>query len=79
VFFKSFGQTELLLRSFSAILGAAITPVGNPGGIQAAAHGVISHTRQILDTAAPDQDHRVLLQVVTFATDVTGDLKATPM
>src|SRR5690606_6648667 len=35
--------------------------------------GVVAHTRQVLHTAAADQDHAVLLQVVAFTTDVGTD------
>jgi hypothetical protein len=36
---------------------------------------VITHTRQILYTTAPDQDHTMLLEVMALATDVAGDFK----
>src|SRR5210317_1744926 len=49
--------------------------VAYAGCVEASANRVISNTRQILDTAAPDQNHAVLLQVVTFATDVARHLK----
>ena len=35
---------------------------------------MVTHTRQILDTAAADQDDAVLLQVVAFSGDVGRDL-----
>jgi len=65
-----------LLGSFSAVLGTGLFPVGNPGSIQAATNGVVTNTRQVLDPAAPDQDHGVFLQVVTFTTDVRTDFIA---
>ena len=36
---------------------------------------MVTHARQVFDTAAAHQHHRVLLQVVAFATDVRNDLE----
>jgi hypothetical protein len=36
---------------------------------------VITYTRQVTDTSASDQDHRVLLEVVTDTGDVGGSLQ----
>src|SRR3989304_1089308 len=61
------------------LLGAVLRPglfaVLDALGIQAAAHDVVTHARQILHTAAANQDHRVLLQVVAFAADVADHLE----
>src|SRR4029077_11415476 len=45
-------------------------------GIQHAAENVVAHTGQILDAAAADHDHRVLLQVMALTGDVADDLEA---
>src|SRR5665647_2061317 len=45
-------------------------------GVKAASHNVMAYARQILDTAATNQHHRVLLQIVAFTPDVGDDLKA---
>ena len=45
-------------------------------GIQSTTHDVITHTGQVLNTAAADHNHRVLLQVVTHAGDVAPDFHA---
>jgi len=37
---------------------------------------VVAHARKVLDAAAADQHHRVLLQVVAFAANVTRDFEA---
>src|SRR5579862_9262382 len=66
----------LLLRALGAVLGAALLALADAGAIERAAHRVIAHTGQVLDAAATDQDHRVLLEVVAFAADVAGDLVA---
>ena len=50
--------------------------VGHAGTVERAAHSVITHTGQVFHTAAADQHHRVLLQVVAFAADVADDFEA---
>jgi len=36
---------------------------------------VVPHARQVLHPAAPDHDDGVLLQVMAFTRDVSGDLR----
>src|SRR5690606_16690077 len=62
------------LRTLGAVLGARLATLGNAGGVERTADGVVTHTRQILHATAADQDHGVLLQVMAFATDVADDL-----
>ena len=64
------------LRALGAVLGAALAALGDAGAVERAAHGVVAHARQVLDAAAADQHHRVLLQVVAFAADVADDFVA---
>src|SRR5690606_30780635 len=64
----------LLLRTLSAVLGAPLTALTHTCAIERAADGVVAHARQILHAATADEHDRVLLQVVTLATDVAGDL-----
>src|ERR1022692_95297 len=64
------------LRLLGAVLRAALLAVLDSGGIERAAHHVVTHTRQILDAATADQDHRVLLQVVALAADVADDFES---
>src|SRR4029077_460771 len=45
-------------------------------GVEAAAHHVIPHARQVLHAATADQHHRVLLQVVALAAAVADHLAA---
>src|SRR6266498_410260 len=59
-----------------AILRAGLLAVLDARGVEAAAHHVIAHARQVLHTAAAGQDHRMLLQVVAFAADVADHLEA---
>ena len=62
-------------RPFCAVLGAALFPVFHAGGVEAAAHHVIAHARQILYPPPTDQHHGVLLQVVSFTADVADNFK----
>ena len=50
--------------------------LADAGTVERAAHRVVAHAGQILDAAAADEHHRVLLQVVAFATDVAGHFVA---
>src|ERR1700744_3379379 len=59
-----------LLRTLGAVERAALLAILDALGIQHAADDVIAHARQVLHAAAADQDHRVLLQIVTFARNV---------
>src|SRR5450759_474917 len=64
------------LRALGAVLRTTLATLGHASSVEAAAHLVIAHARQILDTTPTDQNDRVLLQVVTLATDVTDDFEA---
>ena len=57
------------------IFGASLAALINTRGIQTATHNVVAHTRKIFNTATPDQNHRVFLQIVAFASYVCGHLK----
>src|SRR5579871_6018569 len=66
----------LLLFALGAVLGAALFTVRGSGRVESAANNVIANARQILDASAAHEHDRVLLQVVTDARDVRGDLFA---
>src|SRR6185437_765799 len=66
----------MLLGLLGAVLGAALAPFLDADRIERAADYVVAHSGQVLDAAAPDQHHRVLLQVVSDAWDVRVDLVA---
>ena len=59
----SFQQILLLLRTLGAVLGTGLHTTLNTLGIQSTADDVVTHTGQVLDTAASDQNNGVLLQV----------------
>jgi hypothetical protein len=65
---------SLGLRTLGAVLGASLATLGDAGGIERTADGVVTHTRQILHSTTADQDHGVLLQIMAFTTDVADDL-----
>src|SRR6187399_1480966 len=69
-------KKTLLLWALRAVLRSALHPARDAHGVQRAAHDVVTHTRQILDAAAPDQHERVLLEVVAHARNVGGDFDA---
>jgi hypothetical protein len=71
-----FGCRQLgLLRALGAVLGAGLLTVLDALKVEAAANDVVTHTRQVLHTAAANQNNRVLLQVVTLTADVRNDLE----
>src|SRR6266404_3694871 len=59
-----------LLRTLGAIERATLLAVLDALGVQHAADDVITHAGKVLDAAAADQDHAVLLKVMAFAGNV---------
>src|SRR5438105_11711061 len=66
----------LCFRPLGAVLRASLLAIGDAGGIERAAHHVVTHSRQIFHAAAADKHDRVLLQVVTHAGNISSDLNA---
>src|ERR1700721_3285913 len=64
------------LRTLGAVFRAALLAVLDALGVQHASQNVVADTGQILDAAATDHDHRMLLQVVALAGDIADDLEA---
>src|SRR5271157_823068 len=64
------------LRSLGAVFRTALLAVLHALGIEYAAQDVVAHARQVLHATAADHHHRVLLQVMALAGDVTDDLEA---
>ena len=68
--------TKLLFRcfrAFRAIFGTRLHSVRNPCSVQRTSDNVVTHTRQVLYSAASDQNNGVFLQVMTFARDISGN------
>ena len=81
---KAVGKIQRILVEKKLLLLASLGPLGtvlgtglhtavDALGIQSAADDVVTNTGQVLDTAAADQNHGVLLQVVADAGDVSGN------
>src|SRR2546426_12785421 len=66
----------LRLLALGAVLRAALLAPLGAGRVEGAADHVVADTGEVFDAATADQDHRVLLQVVTDARDVGGHLLA---
>src|SRR5690554_425961 len=72
------------LRALHAVLAALAVAVRlvraarsrGAGGVEGAAHDVVTHTRQILHTTSADEHHAVLLEVVSLTGDVADDFHA---
>src|SRR5579862_8634015 len=67
------GSARLLL-AFGAVLAAALLAILGAGGVQRAPDHVVADTRKVADAPAANEHDRVLLEVVTDAGDVRGDL-----
>src|SRR5579863_2684445 len=64
------------LRTLGAVFRPALLAVLDSLGVEHPAQDVVAHAGQVLDPAAADHDHRVLLKVVAFARDIADDLEA---
>src|SRR5579863_1758822 len=63
-------------RPLGAVFRAALLAILDALRVEHAAQDVVADARQILDAAAADHHHRVLLQIVSLAGDVADHLKA---
>jgi hypothetical protein len=53
-----------------------LTAVFDASGVQRSTNDVVANARKILDSSSADEDHRVFLEVMANATDVSRDLEA---
>src|SRR6185437_5125237 len=60
-----------LLRTLGAVERTALPAVLDALGIEHAADDVVAHARKVLDAAAADQDHAVLLKIVALARNIS--------
>src|SRR3954471_10882569 len=65
-----------LLRTLRAVLRTTLLTVLDALGIEDAAEDVVAHAGQVLDAAAADHDHRVLLKVMAFTRDIADHFEA---
>src|SRR5262245_41563935 len=62
------------LFALGTVLRASLFAFGDALAIEDAPDNVITDARQVADAASPNEDDRVLLEVMTLAADVGGDL-----
>ena len=75
MFYPTAGLTSLGdPRAFRTVLRPALFSVSNTGCIQRSTNDVITHTRKVTNTSTANQDHTVLLQIVTDTGDVRINL-----
>src|SRR5262249_45626611 len=67
---------SFLLGLLGAVLRTSLAPLGDAGGVEPAADHLVAEAGEVPDTAAADEDDRMLLQVVPLAGDVRADLDA---
>src|SRR5512137_1997817 len=65
-----------LARALGAVLRAALLAALDADGVEGPADDVVANAGKVLDAAAADEHHRVLLEVVADAGDVARDLEA---
>src|SRR6266446_4971886 len=68
-------MTASLLRALGAVFRTALAAVFDTLSVERTANDVVPYPRQVLDSAAPDQDYGVLLQIVALARDVARHLE----
>ncbi len=66
-------RSSTRLNSLGTVLRASLLPVFHTGGIECSSNDVIADARKIFDSAASDQHHGVLLQVVADTGNVGGN------
>ena len=64
------------LWTLRAVFGTGLHALGNTLGIQRAADNMVTNTRQVLNTAATDHYHAMLLQVVPYSGNVSADFNS---
>ena len=71
-----FGYTEILLfgfRSLCAVFGTSLQSVVYTCGIKGSSYDVVSYAGKVFDSAASDQNHTVLLQVMADTWNICSD------
>jgi hypothetical protein len=60
-------------RAGGTVLAPTLAPVVDTLTVESASDNVIADAGKVFNSAAADQHHRVLLQIVPFASDISGD------
>ena len=71
--FVTFLTYYLSLGSLGTILRSTLCSLGDARRIQSATNRMVSYPWQILDSTTPDQNNRVLLQIVSLTTNIASD------
>jgi hypothetical protein len=66
----------LLLGALGAIAGAGLGALLDGSAVEGTTDDLVADTGEVLDTAATEQNHGVLLEVVALTRDVSGDFHA---
>lgn len=67
---------RLGLALLGTILGASLFAIVDAEAVECTANNMVTHTGKVTHTAAANEHNGVFLEVVTFATDVSGDFLA---
>jgi hypothetical protein len=67
---------DSLLDALHAVLGSTLSSTIDTQGVQRSTNHVVSNTRKVANPTTTNQNNRVFLEVVAFATDVSGDFLA---
>src|SRR6476646_1554682 len=73
---RDIDQVPELLGTLRAVFRTALLAVLDALGIEDAAENVVAHAGQVLDAAAADHDHGMLLKVMAFPRNVADHLEA---
>src|SRR5699024_9652769 len=76
VFCAARATDRRLFRALGAVAAAGLAAAVNGGAVERSADDLVAHTGEVPHTAATDEHHRVLLQVVADARDVGGHFHA---
>jgi hypothetical protein len=66
-------RNDLFLAALDAVLRTTLVATVDPEGVERTTDDVVANAGKVTDTAATNQNDRVLLKVVTFTTDVGAD------
>src|SRR5947209_4216374 len=69
-------QTTQLLGPLCSVFGASLFAVFDTLGVEHAAQDVVTHPWKILHATTTDQNHRVLLQVMSLPGDIADHFES---
>src|SRR5665648_88993 len=69
-----YSHLPALLGRLDTVFGAALLAISHTSGVEGRANDLVPDSWEVFDPAAPDENHRVLLEIMPDAGDVGGDL-----